>query len=299
MEGTRKKKAVQFGAGNIGRGFIGQLLWEAGFEITFVDTDKRLVAMLNDRGQYPLQLLDAYGKKRRTVMIDGFTAITTDRSGKVAAAIGHASLVSTAVGVKNIEAVSCLLAEGLGQRFERNPIPLDIFLCENMFGAADLLEKQVMQHLPEPAQRWAKKNIGFVGTSVARMVASGGQQRRRESLLITADSHRRLPYDGQASKAGDPGIDGFYPVQHFRAEMERKLFTHNLGHASLAYLGYLRGYTYIHDVFEDGLIRSAFEGALDETSQALLKRYPDALDPQEHQHVRGDVRIRFGNPMME
>ena len=299
MEGTKKKKAVQFGAGNIGRGFMGQLLWEAGFEITFVDADKRLVALLNDRAQYPLQLLDAYSKKRRTVVIDSFTAIATDQRDKVTTAITQASLVTTAVGVKNLKAVSHLLAEGLVQRFEQNPSPLDIFLCENMFGAADLLEKQVMRHIPESTQRWAKKNIGFVGTSVARMVASDNQQRKEELLLITADSYRRLPYDRRASKAGDPGIEGFYPVQHFGAEMERKMFTHNLGHASLAYLGYLRGYTYIHEVFGDMLISSAFKNALDETSQALLKRYPDTLDPQEHWHVRDDVRIRFGNPMME
>jgi mannitol-1-phosphate 5-dehydrogenase len=87
MEGTKKKKAVQFGAGNIGRGFMGQLLWEAGFEITFVDADKQLVTLLNDRGQYLLQLLDAYSKKRRTVVIDGFTPIATDQWDKVATAI--------------------------------------------------------------------------------------------------------------------------------------------------------------------------------------------------------------------
>ena len=299
MNGTNKKKAVQFGAGNIGRGFMGQLLWEAGFKITFVDANKRLVAVLNDRGQYPLQLLDAYSQQRRTVVIDGFTAIATDQRDNVAEAIMQASLVATAVGVKNLEAVSCLLAEGLGQRFEQNPMPLDIFLCENRFGAADLLEKQVTQRLPESMRQWAKKNIGFVGTSVARMVASDSPQRREEPLFIAADSYHQLPYDRQASKAGDPGIECFYPVQHFRAEMERKLFTHNLGHASLAYLGYLRGYTYIHELFEDPLISTAFENALDETSRALLKRYPDALDRQEHWRVRDDVRIRFGNPMME
>jgi mannitol-1-phosphate 5-dehydrogenase len=89
MEGTKKKKAVQFGAGNIGRGFMGQLLWEAGFEITFVDADKQLVALLNDRNQYPPQLLDAYSKKPRMVVIDGFTAIATDQRDKVATAIMH------------------------------------------------------------------------------------------------------------------------------------------------------------------------------------------------------------------
>lgn len=291
----KMKRAVQFGAGNIGRGFMGQLLWESGFEITFVEADKQLVALLNDRGKYPLQLLDAYSKKQRTVVIDGFVAIVTDQQDKVATAIAQATLVATAVGVKNLEAVSIVLAEGIGQRFAQNPTPLDIFLCENMFGAASLLEEQVTHRLAGPIQRWAKKNIGFVGTSVARMVASGRQRKCEEYLLIVADSYRKLPYDSQASKAGDPGIEGFYPVQHFRAEMERKLFTHNLGHASLAYLGYLRGYTYIHDLFKDVLISSVFEKALDETSQALLKRYPDALEPQERRRVRCDVRIRFGN----
>jgi mannitol-1-phosphate 5-dehydrogenase len=51
MERTKIKKAVQFGASNIGLGFMGQFLWDAGFEITFVDADKQLMALLNDRSQ--------------------------------------------------------------------------------------------------------------------------------------------------------------------------------------------------------------------------------------------------------
>jgi len=291
------KRAVQFGAGNIGRGFMGQLLWEAGFEITFVDTDKQLVTLLNERGRYPLQLLDAYSREQHTVLIDRFTVSAADQRDKVATAIAHATLVGTAVGVKNLEAVSSLLAHGIAQRFEQNPAPLDVFLCENMFGAASLLKDYVTRLLSEPAKRWAEKNIGFVGTSVARMVASSRQQ-RDEPLLIVADSYRKLPYDGKASKAGDPGIDGFYLVDNFEAEVQRKLFTHNLGHAALAYLGYLRGYTYIHEPFADEFVNAVFEKALDETSRALLKRYPDALDADEHYEVRRDVRTRFGNPMV-
>jgi mannitol-1-phosphate 5-dehydrogenase len=291
------KIAVQLGAGNIGRGFMGQLLWEAGFNITFVDTDKQLVSLLNERGKYPLRLLDAYSREQHAVVIDHFTAIAAEQRDKVATAIADATLVGTAVGVKNLEAVAGLLADGIGRRFEQNPTPLDIFLCENMFGAAALLQKNVSRLLAPPARRWAEKSVGFVGTSVARMVASGRQQ-SDDPLLIIADSYRKVPYDGKASKAGDPGIDGFYPVENFKAEVERKLFTHNLGHASLAYLGYLKGYTYIHEPFADEFVSSVFEKALDETSQALLKRYPEALDPHEHRRVRQDVRTRFGNPMV-
>jgi mannitol-1-phosphate 5-dehydrogenase len=291
------KRAVQFGAGNIGRGFMGQLLWEAGFAITFVDTDRRLVKLLNERGKYPLQLLDAYSKKQHTMFIDRFTAVAADQRDEVSAAIADAALVGTAVGAKNLEAVSRLLAHGIAQRFEQNPAPLDIFLCENTFGAASMLKDYVTRLLAGPARHWAEKNIGFVGTSVARMVASKHKQ-HDEPLLIVADSYRKLPYDTKASRAGDPGIEGFYPVDNFKAEVQRKLFTHNLGHAALAYLGYLRGYTYVHEPFADDFVNTVFEKALDETSRALLKRYPDALDGDEHRAVRQDVRIRFGNPMV-
>ena len=156
------KRAVQFGAGNIGRGFMGQLLCESGFEITFVEADKQLVTLLNDRGNYPLQLLDAYSKKQRTVVIDGFVAIATDQQDKIATAIAQAALVATAVGVKNLEDVSIVLAKGIGRRFAQNPTPLDIFLCENMFGAASLLEEQVKSRLAGPIQH----SIGAKGYQV-------------------------------------------------------------------------------------------------------------------------------------
>ena len=52
------KKAVQFGAGNIGRGFLGQLFFESGYETTFVDVVEPLVAGLNERHSYPLRILD-------------------------------------------------------------------------------------------------------------------------------------------------------------------------------------------------------------------------------------------------
>ena len=62
--------AVQFGAGNIGRGFMGQLFWEAGYRTAFVEAHSELVESLNRSGRYPLKLLDASSRREIDLIID-------------------------------------------------------------------------------------------------------------------------------------------------------------------------------------------------------------------------------------
>lgn len=300
MKENGVKLAVQFGAGNIGRGLMGQLLHEAGFETVFVDANPALVERLNAQGSYPLRILDAYSRQALDLTIGRFRAVTAGDEEEIAQAIADANVVATAVGVSNLGAISPLLAGGIRRRCERHAGPLDVYLCENMLGAADLLSHKVMNLLDGPARTWAHENIGFVGTSVARIVGGAGVRTPADDpLLVIADAHRDIPYDGPAARAGDPCVPGFHPVDNFKAEVERKIFTHNIGHAALAYLGYLRGHTYIHETFDDDFVRSVFDGALDETTEALLKRYPADLDRREHMATRQDVRVRFGNPLLK
>jgi mannitol-1-phosphate 5-dehydrogenase len=300
MKKSNDKLAVQFGAGNIGRGLMGQLLRESGFDTVFVDANQILVDSLNQRGSYPLRILDAYSRKASELTIGHFRAVHTDQEIAIAEAIAEARVVATAVGVANLEAISPLLAAGIRQRFEQNGQPLDIYLCENMPGAAGVLAKHVLGRLGGPVTAWAEANIGFIGTSVARIVGGAGARRPNDDpLLVIADAHRDIPYNGPASRAGQPGLAGFHPVANFKAEVERKIFTHNLAHAGLAYLGHLRGHTFIHETFADDLVRALFDGALEETTEALLRRYPLDLDRRRHLEIRQDVRVRFGNPLLK
>jgi mannitol-1-phosphate 5-dehydrogenase len=299
MKRSDRKLAVQFGAGNIGRGLMGQLFWEAGFETIFVDANASLVEQLNRQGNYPLRLLDAYSRSVRERTISDFRSLGARDQTAIAEAFSKAQVVATAVGVANLDAISPLLAAGIRRRFERKAGPLDVYLCENMLGAAAMLSQKVISLIVEPARAWAQDNIGFVGTSVARIVGGAGVRSPQDDpLLVVADAHRDIPYDGKATRAGKPGIEGFHPVSNFKAEVERKIFTHNVGHAGLAYLGYLRGYTYIHETFDDDFVRAVFDGALDETTEALLHRYPTDLDRHEHMEIRKDVHVRFSNPLL-
>lgn len=300
MRKDKNRLAVQFGAGNIGRGLMGQLLWEGGFDTVFVDSNASLVEQLNRQGRYPLRLLDAYSRSIRELTISGLRSLDTGDQTMIAEAVAQARIVATAVGMANLDAISPLLAAGIRRRFEQEAGPLDVYLCENMLGAAAALSREVTSLLDRPARAWAEGNIGFVGTSIARIVGgSGARSPQDDPLLVVADAHRDVPYDGKATRASEPGIEGFYPVSNFRAEVERKIFTHNVGHAGSAYLGYLRGHTYIHETFDDDFVRFVFDGALDETTEALLRRYPADLDRREHMEIRKDVRVRFGNPLLK
>ena len=89
-------RAVHFGAGNIGRGFIGEILAANGFEITFVDVNHTIIDALNERKEYEIELADE-SKERITVKnVKGINNQTNPE--KVIQEIAEADLVTTAIG---------------------------------------------------------------------------------------------------------------------------------------------------------------------------------------------------------
>jgi len=290
------KKGIQFGAGNIGRGFIGHLLWESGWEVVFVEAREDLVRLLNERGCYPLRLLRKDGKEE-DLIIDNLRALSIQEKDKVAKEIKEGDVVFTAVGVKNLPFIAPLLAQGLELR-SRGGDFLNIFLCENLRDAPQLLRKEIEKYLSPAGKKFLEEKVGLVGTVVARMVPVMGERYGVEDpLFVVAESYHHLPFDAQAIKGEVPEITGLKAASNFPAEVDRKLFIHNLGHATLAYLGYHKGYTYIHEAVRDEEIRKVLDGAWEEVSQALLRKYPD-LNRREHQELVDDLRERFANPLL-
>jgi mannitol-1-phosphate 5-dehydrogenase len=291
--------AVQFGAGNIGRGFMGQLFSEAGYRTVFVERNHELVRLINERRCYTLRLLDAYSGVETDLTIGNVKALASTEVGQVAARIAEAEVAGTAVGVENLPSIAPLIAQGVRVRRAAGRPALDVYLCENSYAAATTLKRQVLALLDPAEREWAEQSIGFVGTSVARMVPTPQDLLKgMDPLFVAADSYHRLPFDATAARAPQPPIQGMKPARSFKAEVERKLFTHNLGHAVLGYVGYLRGHSYVHESCQDPYVSGIFSGALQETAHALLRRYPEELDPREHEEILADARVRLCNPMI-
>ncbi|MDI6828835.1 MAG: mannitol-1-phosphate 5-dehydrogenase, partial [Armatimonadota bacterium] len=286
------KKAIQFGAGNIGRGFTAQLFTESGYEVVFVEVVDEIVRLINERGWYPIEIAS---ENPETVIIRNIRAVHGSDQESVAREIFDASIVCTAVGVNVLRHVAPSIAKGIKLRADAKvDDPLNIIICENLLHASDVLRGYILEELPDNYVDYVHKHVGFVESVVSRMVPVMTEvQRQRDPLLIIVEEYKKLPVDRKGFIGEIPPIVGLQPYDNFEAYVERKLFTHNLGHAAAAYLGYLRGYEYIYQSMNDPIVRKVVESALAETGKALIKRH--GFTPEEHQEHIDDLLRRFSN----
>lgn len=289
------KQAVIFGAGNIGRGFIGQLFCESGYFVTFVDVDRPLLDALNARGSYTIRLAGRDGT--REVTVGPVRALPAADREAVAAALAQADLAATAVGAAALPAVAANLAAGIARRAVRAPDDggaLNVMVCENLKGAATVLRSLVNEALPEGIRLHVGERVGFVDTVIARMVpAPTPEMRAKDPSLIVVEPYAELPVDRAGFVGPIPAIVGMIPHAPFAFYTDRKLYIHNAGHAVLAYLGYRRGHRYSYEALADEDIYFQARGAMEESARALVRRYGPSgggllanID---------DLLLRFGN----
>ncbi|HEY3266299.1 MAG TPA: mannitol-1-phosphate 5-dehydrogenase [Armatimonadota bacterium] len=286
------KRAVQFGAGNIGRGFLGQLYYESGYHTTFIDVDQTLVDALNARGEYPLRIVD---EQTTTLAIGNVSAIHGSNLVAVSEALAEADIAATAVGVSVMDRIGASLAAGLAQRFERiDARPLDVIVCENMIGAGPFMREVVRRSLDSRFHADLDAKVGFVEASIGRMVpVMSPAVRAEDPLLVEVEAYCELPVDASGFRGPIPSIVHLQPKADFGAYVERKLFVHNLGHAAAAYLGRARGHAYIWQAVEDPAVLPVVRGAMAETCLGLSRRH--GLDLRDlHRHA-DDLLRRFHN----
>lgn len=284
------EQALVFGAGNIGRGFIGELFTKSGLAVTFADVNARLVEALHAQGAYPLVLVD--GDTERVETIRPVDAVLMQDAAGVCAAIQSARLMATAVGVNNLQRIAPVLAQGLAMRMEAGAPPVNILVCENMIGANRLLAEAVSQSLPEALRPALDSQAGFVEVTVGRMVPANTQP-GADPLAVRAEPYAKLPYDTGCWRGAPFAIHGGVPTANFAYQIRHKLFIHNLGHAVTGYLGARKGLRYIHEAAEDAAIRAAAREAMAQAGEALALSYP-----KEGADIQADIDSlldRFAN----
>jgi mannitol-1-phosphate 5-dehydrogenase len=287
------KKAIQFGAGNIGRGFIGQLFSQSGYEVVFADVNTLLIDALNKEKKYPIRVVS--NARSHEIIIEQVRAVNSNDTSRVGDEIAGADIIATAVGVNVFRQLAYPISEGLKLRWQRkNFEPINIIICENLIDANKILSELVRKALPAEEQALMDSLVGFVESSIGRMVPVMTAEMQEGNILrIWVEEYAQLPVDKDGFKGVIPGIMNLVPFSPFGFYIKRKLYIHNMGHALTAYLGSLKGYTCIWQAIEDDTIRHSCRGAMMESARALEKEYGIPMEKLE-EHV-DDLISRFGN----
>ena len=267
------KEAVMFGAGNIGRGFIVQLFSESGYRVTFVDIDQPLLDALNARGAYTVVKVDS--DSTQEVRVGPVRGVHADDRATVIEAVARAEMMATAVGARALPFVAPNIAAGVRRRMElRVETALNCIVCENLKGAASVLRGMVEEYL-DPAERgYMDRHVGFVDTVIGRMVPPlTAEMRAQDPSLIRVEPYQELPVDRSAFVGPIPEIASMQPCDRFEVYTARKLYVHNCGHAVLAYLGYLKGYTYGYEALADDEVARCLDAAWQESIAGQVAQY--------------------------
>ncbi|MGO3886207.1 MAG: mannitol-1-phosphate 5-dehydrogenase [Mycetocola sp.] len=276
--------AVHFGAGNIGRGFIGLLLAEAGYEVVFADVNAEMVNTLNRLGGFTVHEV---GVGATDHVVTGVRAVNSATNGdELTRLIAAAAVVTTAVGPSILPRIAPAIAAGILSR-SADEAPVWVMACENAVGASALLEQAVLAVAGDRADEIRERAV-FANTAVDRIVPA----QEPVGADVTVEAFHEWTIE-RGARTDAPVIPGAHLVEDLAPYIERKLFTVNTGHATTAYLGYAAGAVTITEAIALPAVREQVEAVLAETSALLSAEH--GLSEQSLAEYRATVLQRFTN----
>lgn len=278
------KKAVHFGAGNIGRGFVGLLLNEGGYELTFADVSDALIDQLKAAESYTVHEVGDGGQNH---VISGFKAINSKTEvDALTAAIAEADVVTCAVGPNILKFIAPAIRAGIDARPADAPM-VAVMACENAINATDNLKGFILGDNPADVETKAI----FANTAVDRIVPN---QPEGMGLDVNVEPYFEWAIEERAFEGNKPEIPGATWVESLAPYIERKLFTVNTGHAATAYFGYGAGIEKISDVLAQPELKDKIYAVLQETKALLVAKY--GFEPEVQEAYVQKILKRFANP---
>jgi len=290
-----EKKLVLFGAGKIGRSFIGQLFSRSGFEVVFVDISRKLIDELNRQRQYKVVIKSDAGEE--VLLIGNVRGICLSDSDLVINELAGATISALSVGQQGLPDTLPVIARALILRQKKyGEWPLDFIIAENMRNSDQYLSGELERFLPDgyPLQKLA----GLVETSIGKMVPIMSlKDIEDDPLQVFAEPYDTLIVAKRGFKNPVPEVINLAPKENIKAWVDRKLFIHNLGHATAAYLGFLKypQAIYIYQVLSDPEIFETTRQTMLQSAEILMALYPGEFTiVQLTEHI-DDLLLRFRN----
>ncbi len=285
------KKAVQFGAGNIGRGFIGALLSQSGYQVVFADVVEAVIDKINEDKTYTVHIMDVECEDQKLENICGVNSTKPEAVDEIATA----DIVTTAVGLVILPRIAPTIAKAIEKRMEMGvKEPMNMIACENAIRGTSQLKKAVYENLSDAGKAFADEYVGFPDCAVDRIVPP---VKSENFIDVVVERYYEWDVEKSGFKGEIPEITGMTLVDDLMAYIERKLFTLNTGHCITAYLGTLRGIPTIDKAIADEEIYGIVSAAMKESGDGLIKKY--GFDAEKHAAYIKKIISRFKNPYLQ
>lgn len=289
------KKAVHFGAGNIGRGFVACFLHNSGYEVIFADVVDAVVDKLNAQPSYKVIEVGAEGTTEN--VITNYRAINSKtHEHDLIEEIATADVVTCSVGPNILKFIAPVIAKGIDRR-PNESAPLAVIACENMINATDSLAEHIKSppNTPEHRLEDHHERARYANSAIDRIVPA---QDPDAGLDVKLEKFyewvvEKTPFEDH----NPPSIEGINWVDNLEPYIERKLYTVNTGHATAAYHGYNRKKRTVYDALQDKQIHAEVRKALINTSNLITAKHGIPED-QQAAYVK-KIIMRISNPHLE
>lgn len=291
-------KVVHFGAGNIGRGFIGLLFIENGCEVTFIDVDETKINLLNRYTQYPVVVVGEYEK---VINAEGYRGILANNTDEVVRAITEADILTTAVGKEALHFVAPLIARGLAQKLTSSkasskPLHIIVVACENVNDNTSYLKSLVLPYLTTEQIQEMETIADFPNCVVDRIVPNVSHTTQNHPLVVAVEEYAQFVVDKTALRSKELHMNGITLTDNIQSVLEQKLFTLNMAHAIAGYYGYIAGFQYVHEAMRDDRVQTLLRGAIAEVGKLLQVRHN--ISEADHAAYAAKTFQRLSNPKL-
>ncbi|QCI18517.1 mannitol-1-phosphate 5-dehydrogenase [Buchnera aphidicola (Aphis nasturtii)] len=284
---------LHFGAGNIGRAFIGKSILQSGFNLTFADINQNIIDALNYYKKYNVKLVGY--NYQEIISVNNFRAINLNNP-RILNVISDMNLITTAIGASSLDKIALILEKGIMLKIKlKSKIPLNIIACENKTQASSYLKKIIFKNISVKYHEYLNEHIGFIDCSIDTIVPSISSF-EQNSLSLIAENFQEWIVDQKQFKGTIPKIINMTISNNLKSFIDRKILTLNTGHAIAAYLGWIKNHKTIYHSIKDNDVKDIVYGAMKESGLTLIKKYN--FNQNSHFSYINKILIRFQNPFL-
>lgn len=262
-------KVLILGAGRLGKGFLGETFDKAGWDITFLDKDKRVIDALKKEKYFTVNVHQT--DKTITRKISNYKAFTTEEQDSVVDSFLSSDAIMLPLYPEDFKKAAEYLKFCFNKQYEVNPSKKLTLIClTNKNHIINQITENFKKHLKDKnVQEWFDENVVVRDCIVKRSTDAETNYSTNLRTTAVASSLVQPPVYCDLS-----GVEWLELKDNIRTLKDVKVFIINGPHATSAYYGYLKNYTTIEEANKDPEIKKLVNQVHETITKIMLKEYP-------------------------